>query len=1087
MDWNEWHRQYSILPSLQARLQMVREQIIAALAACPPGPIRVISVCAGDGRDLISALVDHPRRKDVTGVLLDNHPDSIARGQAAAEQAGLGAQLRFLLADAGRADSYQGSVPADVLILSGFLGHLRHADVPRLIRNLPMVCKTGGWAIWSRHLVLHGGREQVPAIRELLRQAKFEEIHFAAQPPDGFAVGRNHFTGQSAPLDPTQVLFEFVGLDRLAFEESSSPTRDVEPSSPLHAEPRQPASAGIEADAEECLPARFERMVALHPKRTAVGAGAWQPTYAELSAAANRLAHVLLACGGEAGDRVALLLRHDTPLVAAILAVLKAGRVVVVLNPSDPPARLRQILDDAEPHLIVTDATNRERAQQVAPPACQTVCFEDHSTGPSHDLEIVIAPDAVAFLIYTSGSTGHPKAVMQTHRNVLHNALRLSRGMELGAEDRIALLASPSGGQGVATTWCAPVNGATLCPFPAVERGVTGLAEWMLTNKITVFVSAPSLFRHFTKILAEGQQFPDVRLVRLGSESATDKDFAAFRRHFSDECVLFLTLSSSETGNTTQHRMKRNDRVAEGRLLVGRPADGVEILLLDEHGREVTDGETGEIVVRSRYLSPGYWRNESLTAERFSQGGAPEARLFHSGDLGRRTAGGLLAFMGRKDTRIKVHGYRVEVSEIEDALGSQPEVERALVCAHSLPNDDVQLLAYVVLRGGQTCDGETLRRRLLPVLPGYMVPANFVFLEQFPLTPHGKIDRVALPPPEQPKTAVSRASRPRDIVEATLARIWETVLGVSPIGRRDNFFEIGGTSLQSMELLLHIEERLGVALPPSTLAEHSTIEQLAALLAGHVVIPSPTPLVVLRAAPTGRPLFLIHSGQGDVTTYGLLAQRLVERPIYGLQSVGLHGESWPLMTVPAMARRYLPEILDKDPTGPYLLGATCMGGLVALELAQMLVRQGKQVGLLAFMDVRYPLPSWRSHEFIERWYGPLRDPVRDAGRILRWAIARAVGLGRRSRWLPAYRRFVANMNSRANRSYRPGFYLGKLTIFLTADTKFPREDLRLMMRNHAAETSTVVIPGVRSGLFVRPALEELARQLQICLDRADNK
>jgi hypothetical protein len=245
--------------------------------------------------------------------------------------------------------------------------------------------------------------------------------------------------------------------------------------------------------------------------------------------------------------------------------------------------------------------------------------------------------------------------------------------------------------------------------------------------------------------------------------------------------------------------------------------------------------------------------------------------------------------------------------------------------------------------------------------------------------------------------------------------------------------------------------------------------------------------VPLRPSETGRPLFLVHSGQGDVVTYGQLARRLPDRPVYGLQSVGLQAECWPLMSVPAMARRYLPEVVAKDATGPYLLGGTCMGGLVAFELAQLLVGQGKQVDLLALLDVPLPLPAWKHPDWVERFYGPLRDPVRDAFRILRWSIARAAGSGRRARWLPAYRRFVAHMNSRANRSYRPAFYPGSLTLFITADTKYPCEDLRLRMCRCAQTSHIITIPGLRSGLFLKPAVDELARQFQICLQLADNK
>jgi thioesterase domain-containing protein len=177
-----------------------------------------------------------------------------------------------------------------------------------------------------------------------------------------------------------------------------------------------------------------------------------------------------------------------------------------------------------------------------------------------------------------------------------------------------------------------------------------------------------------------------------------------------------------------------------------------------------------------------------------------------------------------------------------------------------------------------------------------------------------------------------------------------------------------------------------------------------------------------------------------VTCYGLLARRMAGRPIYGFQSVGLRGESWPLMSVQAMARRYLKEVIAKDPTGPYLLGATCMGGMVAFEMARLLVQEGRPVGLLALFDVLYPLPKWRQPSWHERLYGPIRDPVRDAFRILRWAAVRSAGWGRSPHAMTAYRHFVTNMNSRANRRYRPESYSGAITMFKTQKQNVPGQD-----------------------------------------------
>lgn len=215
MDWNAWHRGYDTDPALQARLRVVSDQIAQALEASPAGPIRVISVCAGDGRDVIGALRQHPRRADVTAWLLDHHAESLVRGRTDAAQAGLAAQLRFIETDAALGVSYNGVAPADVLIISGFLGHLHVSNVPSFLAALPMLCRPGGRVIWSRHLRLNQGATQVPVIRRLLEAQAFHEVRYEEASQGGFAVGSAQFVGATQPLDPARVLFKFIGLDQL--------------------------------------------------------------------------------------------------------------------------------------------------------------------------------------------------------------------------------------------------------------------------------------------------------------------------------------------------------------------------------------------------------------------------------------------------------------------------------------------------------------------------------------------------------------------------------------------------------------------------------------------------------------------------------------------------------------------------------------------------------------------------------------------------------------------------------------------------------------------------------------------------------
>lgn len=893
MNWNHWHKHYDVAADFQGRLQVVGDCITAALSECPAGPIRVVSMCAGDGRDLLNALAGHSRRDDITAWLLDTHHASLERGKGLAASAGLEQRVHFLRADAALAHSYRDLIPVDVLILSGMLGHLRNASVPDFLQALPMLCRPGTSLIWSRHLVIHGGQQQAPLIRQVLSRAGFRELGYHQTSATGFAVGRSRFEGAVPAFAPERVLFEFVGLDRLLQRHTAvgllelgetgwrgryqdarmgidvelliqGDDSGVEPSqiaaiqdllggfreemdslrrkmflgwtyrparvlvdeecnlsvefqsrlpflshktvavslssivcnNPTIASQSDPKQYHSLADVERSLPACFEEQVRRYPRRIALASSNWQPTFADLNLAANRLAHHLLAQGGASADRIVLLMEHDAPLIAAFLGVMKAGRIAVVLNPSDPPARLEQVCQDAGPYLIVTDSTHRSLAVEVAGPGRAVVCWEDLPAHlPEGNPEIAITAEDVAYLIYTSGSTGYAKGVMRTHAAALDNVSRMTVGMGLGADDCFTLLGSLSGGQGVTTALCALLNGATLCPFPIMQKGMAGLADWLQARQITVLVASSSVFRYLLKTLGPRQRFPQVRIVQIGSENATAEDYIAWRQHFSDSCLLVNALSSSETGNICLNRLSRRQRVAAGRLSVGRPSARMGVSLWNEQGQEVSGGEVGEMVVKSRFLSPGYWRNPTLTAQRFSGTGAD--RLFRTGDLARRNPDGSFTMVGRKDARIKVRGYRIEPAEVEDALHRLPNVEKAVVCALTLTSEDqdVQLVAFLTFRAGQPMSAARLRDGLRPILPGHMIPSRFVCLEHFPLTPHGKIDFAQLRQLCTSTASTAAASAPATETEVALANIWKEAFNRDRPGRQDDFFDWGGDSL----------------------------------------------------------------------------------------------------------------------------------------------------------------------------------------------------------------------------------------------------------------------------------------------------
>ena len=435
-------------------------------------------------------------------------------------------------------------------------------------------------------------------------------------------------------------------------------------------------------DADKSLAAWFERVAATHQFRTALVSDAWQPTYAELNATANRLAHAIIANGGAPGDRVAILMEHDAPAVAAIVAVVKAARIVVTLNPTHSPARLRELIADCEPALIVTDASLRDLATSIAGPHCAVIGFEEYSAeGANHNLSIVVRPEQVALLGYTSGSTGRPKAVMVTHRQFQRNVHIHTEAMEYCAEDRLPLFGSLSAGQGMFVTWSALLNGAALCPFPVIVKGVTGLADWMTRRGITVYGSSASIFRNFMKTLPPDFRFSGVRAVRLSSEPATSDDFKFFEAHFPDGCWFVHSLSSTETCNIAWSRRLRGDAVPEGQLPIGVASKWQEVLILDENDRPLAAGEVGEIVVRSRYLAAGYWRNPELTAQRFSVDldGDGTRRVPHRRPRPHQRCGNAGVSTGAWTTASRIRGNRIELSEIEEALRRLASIEQAVV------------------------------------------------------------------------------------------------------------------------------------------------------------------------------------------------------------------------------------------------------------------------------------------------------------------------------------------------------------------------------------------------------------------------
>ena len=838
--------------------------------------------------------------------------------------------------------------------------------------------------------------------------------------------------------------------------------------------PPQPQHPQAAAPAEDSIAGRFAVVAALHARRIAVSAAGKDWTYAELDGRSDAIARFVLETGTTAP--VALLMAHDAPLIAAILGVAKAGRIYVALDPSDPVPRLKELLAEAGAELVLTDRAHRVLAESLESSRIR-LCEEIPDAPVSSNITIpAVPPNAGAWLMFTSGSTGKPKGVWQNQRGVVHQADVYAEIAEITAADRLSLLTPCHLAASTSALFTALLKGATVCPFASQEQGVDRLAQWLREKRVSVYHSVPTVFRALLRTEASAELLGSMRLIRLGGEPLFRADLNAFQQRFRGGTRLMHALSSTETGLISASILDLQTSCPSDRIPVGRPVPGVEVSLVDEQNRPVQPGCEGRILVRGEYLAQGYWR-QSDAAEFQADPSDASKRIFVSGDLGCFLTDGSIEHRGRMDHQVKVRGRRLNLLEVEAALRATGLCSDAAAITRD-DSGDSRLVAFVVACNGDAASAEIFRRALRGLVPAHLIPDQFVPVRQLPQTAGGKLDRRALPT-TAPRGRTSGPST-RDGIEAKVAAIWESVLNTPAIGRKENFFDLGGTSIQSAQVLSRIEAKFGLALSPSALAEHSTVEALAAAVAGNIIHQSASPMILMRGCSRGTPLFLLHNGKGDISAYGQLARRIQDRPVYGFQAIGLSGEAWPLMTVPAMAKRYLAELLAVSPDGRCLLAGTCVGGFVALEMAQELLRSGRRPELVAILGSP-AAPDFDRRSGLGRFAVEMRDYLR----ILRWTLLRKTGLSQGPNWLPAYRRFVTHMNIRARRAYQPAPYNGTLTLITASDRRSEAADPRFYAGRYAREVRDVALPCRRKEMFLPPGVDQLARELQPLMEASD--
>ncbi|WP_445148786.1 amino acid adenylation domain-containing protein [Baekduia sp. Peel2402] len=689
--------------------------------------------------------------------------------------------------------------------------------------------------------------------------------------------------------------------------------------------PRRPA-----ADPDATLWSQLAAQAQRTPQDVAVLAADATLTYAELHRRAEALAARLAARGAAPGEVVGVALDRSAELMVSLLAVLCTGAAYLPLEPDAPADRTAAMREDARPVCVIGDEP-----------------LPDATTSPGAGPE----PSDLAYVLYTSGSTGRPKGVEISHRAIVNRLAWMQDAFGIGPGSRV-LLKTPLGFDvSVWELFWPLITGATLVvATPGAHRDPEALAQTIRDNNIDTMHFVPSMLSAFVAEPAAAPCAASLQRVITSGEALTpdlaQRFFAVLpgvelhNLYGPTEAAVDVTHWACSPGDVT--------------IPIGFPVPNTDAYVLDAALRPCAIGAPGELYLTGVQLADGYRGRPALTAERFVADpfGPPGSRMYRTGDVARRRPDGALEYLGRGDQQVKVRGVRIEPGEVEAALTRHPAVAQAAVIAREDRLGDVRLVAYVVLDERAPAEPAALRRHAAALLPDAMVPSAVVIMEALPVSPSGKLDRRALPaPPAAAGTGTGRA--PADPHEEALCGLFADALGVERVGADDSLFDLGGHSLLAARLAGRIRETLGADITIGALFASSTPAALAARLRDGAA-DALEPVLTLRAAKEGAPVFCIHPAGGLGWCYAPLAAQLPDRPMIALQADADAADP----TIEALAARYVDRVRAVQPSGPYTLLGWSVGGVIAHAMAVELQDAGEVVEQLVLLDA-YPGDQWR--------------------------------------------------------------------------------------------------------------------------------
>ncbi len=573
---------------------------------------------------------------------------------------------------------------------------------------------------------------------------------------------------------------------------------------------------------------RFENQVDKYPDHIAVHSKNKRLSYLELNAHANQLANQILDEVDPQTERIALLLNHDETCVIGMLGVLKSGFSYVPIDVDNPNNRILFILKDSGSNILICNQKTYGKGKELQSlyPGLKVICLEEESE-ETVNLNKHIEPFSEAYVLYTSGSTGKPKGVIQTQLNMLHYIRVYTNNCHISNKDNLSVFSTYTFDASIKDIYGAILNGATVSMYDMETDGLSNLADWLADQHVSIMHMVPTLFRYFIKELEDNRILESVRLLDMGGEASYHSDFQSFKKHFPQGAFFVNDYGPTEATIISQKFLTHSSEWDSTNISLGKPVVDTEVFIWDENQKEKGIYQIGEIVFKSKFISLGYLNREELTRKAFiSNLNGEEKRIYKSGDIGRMLPNKEIEFLHRKDSQVKLNGLRIELPEIEFQLEQLQSVQQAVVMLREIDKRNF-LTAY--LKVEEELNPDQIKSTLKELIPRYMIPSVYIFMEEFPLTRTGKIDRKSLPIATLSDIKKTPYKAPEGELEYRLVEVWGEILKIETksIGVHDNFFELGGHSLNMNKMLNSLKAEYKVNFNYEEFYYQSTIKYLA--------------------------------------------------------------------------------------------------------------------------------------------------------------------------------------------------------------------------------------------------------------------